>query len=258
MPILDAILVHVPAFALVLARLSGLFIFAPLISSVAMQARFKVLLTLALALVIYPTIDHAGAPARLDFFELGPLMAAELLIGAGIGIVAAVPLMTAQLAGVIMGQQMGLGLASVLNPTVDIEGDSLGQMLFFAALAAFLSCGGMETLFDTLVRTFGRVPLGGFPLAAAPLELLVGVVGSSFEVILRVALPVLAILLLENVAVGFIMKSVPSLNISSFGFPVRILLGLLVVVSGLAVMIDVTLSEMATQLEAVRAWVGSL
>lgn len=259
MPVYDAILPHLPGFLLALSRITGLFIFTPLISGGMVPRRVMALLALALTIVVYPTIDHPSTiPARLDLMALGPLAFSELLIGASIGIVASIPLITAQLAGLIMGQQMGLGLASVFNPTIEIEGDNIGQMLFFIAISGFLIAGGLEIIFDTLVGTFARTPIGGFALADAPLELLVAVVSSGFEVALRVALPVLVILFMENVAMGFIMKTLPSLNIMTFGFPIRILGGLAIVIGSLTFMMEAIMGAMEGDLLLLQEWAQHL
>lgn len=253
------ILEHAPGFALVLARLTGLFIFAPLLSSAVVPRQFKVMLSLAMALVLYPTIDHAwSVPRSIDFYELGPLLASELLIGLSIGVLASIPLMTAQLAGIIMGQQMGLGLASVFNPAVDFEGDSLGQILFFIAMASYLAAGGLEVVYGTLLTTFRTVPLGGFSAMHTPLDLLLDITSSGFAVALRLSLPVLLILFLETIAAGFIMKTVPALNIMNVGFPIRILLGLFMVISSLVILLEVLMHEIGADLDAVKDWARSL
>lgn len=255
MPITDAIVHHLPAFALVLARLSGLFLLAPLLSSAVLPVRFKALLAVGLTAAVYPTLDHAAwLPERIDFPALAPMLARELLIGVAIGAIAMVPLATAQLAGLVMGQQMGLGLAQVLNPSVDIEGDNLGQILFFGALGAFLSAGGMEVLFSTLWGTFHRVPPGAIGLDIAPVALLTGVIHSGFEIAMRIAMPVLLILTLESAAVGFIAKSVPALNITAVGFPIRIVLGLLVVACGVHLLMEVLSGAMVDDLVRLERW----
>lgn len=255
---IEPILQHAPAFVLVVTRLSGLLIWVPLLSAGMVPTQVKVFLTLALAAAVYPTVAPAAPPARLDLFDLAPLMASELLIGALIGLLATVPLVTAQLAGLIMGQQMGLGLASVFNPTVDIEGDNIGQILFFAAMSAFLVCGGLDALYGALVHTFSTVPLGGFAMDRAPLDLLVSLVAAGFTVALRVSMPVLLILALENVAIGFISKSVPSLNIMIFGFPIRVLLGLLIVVLGVGAMLGALMAGINDDIERLETWIWSL
>jgi flagellar biosynthetic protein FliR len=255
----DLITAHLPAFALVLARMTGLFLFAPLLSSPSVPTRFKVLIAVSLTMVLYPTVGVAHLTnARLDLFTLGPLLASEVLIGLSIGVLAAIPLMVAQLAGVIAGQQMGLGLAAVYNPTLDFESDSLGQILFFAALASYLSVGGFEAVYGTLLETYRVLPLGGFAMDRAPLDVLVQVVHLGMEAAVRMSLPVMLILTVETAAAGLIMKSVPSLNIMNVGFPIRILLGLLMIISSLALMLEVKMEHVSESYELLRAWASGL
>ncbi len=248
---------HLPGFVLVLSRLTGLFLFAPLLSSPTLPRQVRALLAIGFAAAVYPTIVAAGSvPARLDLFDLAPMMASELLIGLSIGVLASIPLFTAQLSGIIMGQQMGLGLASVYNPAIDFEGDTLGQILFFVALASYLVAGGLEAVFGALLSTFQTIPFGGFGAEDTPLDLLVAITSSGFSLALRLALPVLLILMLESVAVGFIMKTVPGLNIMNIGFPIRILLGMFMVVSSIVITFEVLMSEIWTDLEKVKSWAG--
>ncbi|MDX2114389.1 MAG: flagellar biosynthetic protein FliR [Planctomycetota bacterium] len=256
---MTALIELLPGFALVLSRLTGLFVFAPLLSSSVVPRQFKILLALAMALALEPVVRASGAlQIQVDLYRLAPMMAAELLIGLSIGLLATIPLMTAQLAGLVMGQQMGLGLAAVYNPTIDFEGDNVGQILFFAALASFLAAGGLEITYDTLVRTFQNVPPGAFSLGRTPLEVLVGAVSSGFAVALRMAMPVLVILTLETLAMGFIMKSAPSLNIMNLGFPLRILLGVVMIISSLTIMLEALMRDIGADLDAMRLWALSL
>jgi len=256
---IDRLLEPLPVFVLVLTRIGGLLMFLPLVSSRLVPVKFKVLMSMMLALIVFPTVRvPPGAELRVDLLDLAPLMASEMLIGVSIGIVAAIPLMTAQVAGTVMGQQMGLGLAQVFNPAVDIQGDNIGQSLFFAAMAGFLVSGGLEALYVVLLQTFDHVPLGGFDFRRTPLDLLVGVVSSGFQVSLRVALPVVVILILESIIVGFIMRTIPTINIMVFGFPIKILAGLFIAITAFVVMVGVILEEIGVTIFALQDWVRSL
>lgn len=248
-----------PALVLVVTRFTGLLVFVPMLSSALIPVRLKVLLSLALAVAVFPLVERgAGVPTHLDLFEMAPAMLSELAIGVTIGMVAAVPLMTAQIAGTIMGQQMGLGLAAVFNPAIQIEGDNIGQALFFAAMASFLASGGFDIVYSVLVDTFASVPLGGYDLGRTPLDLIVGVIGAGFEVSIRVAMPVVVILIIESMIVGFIMRTIPSLNIMSFGFPIKILGGLLVTIAAFVIMLEAIMGELDQALVQITDWAGSL
>jgi flagellar biosynthetic protein FliR len=255
----ESILPHAPVFALVMARLTGMFLLAPIFSSVLIPRQARVMLVLSLAMCIYPALDHSRSLGlRLDVFELLPVMAGELLVGAVIGLLTLLPMMAVQLSGLIMGQQMGLGLAQVVNPATDIEGDNIGQMLFLGTMALFLQIDGLELLFGALVETFHRVPPGGMSMSLAPVDLIGGVLSSAYVVATRVALPVLAILTLESASMALLMKTVPSINIMTVGFPIRVLLGLIVLVAGLATIGRVMEDDLMNAMDTLLQWARSL
>jgi flagellar biosynthesis protein FliR len=114
----------------------------------------------------------------------------------------------------------------VYNPDTATDTDVLGQVLMYVALASFLAMGGMEALFIALLSTFERLPVGSFQIALLPLDTVVGVLSSGMELGVRVAAPVVAIVFLLMIAMGFVMKTMPQINILSVGFTVKILFGL--------------------------------
>lgn len=255
----SVILPHVPVFALVLSRLIGLFLIAPVLSSAMIPRQVRIMLALTLALCIYPSVTHAASlNLRLDLFDLLPLMAAELLIGFVIGLLALLPLAAIQFGGLIMGQQMGLGIAQVLNPAVDIESDNIGQLLFMGALAVFLQAGGIDMLFGALITTFHRLPPGGVSLDIAPLELLTAVLSSSYTIAMRIALPVVALMLLESAASALVMKTVPSINIMSIGFPIRVFVGMLMLIAGLVAIGNLALDDLSNTFDLITQWAAGL
>lgn len=234
---LQPILPHIPAFLLVMFRLTGLFLFAPLFGSSAIPVRVKVLLALALAVCVYPMVPPQ-APVGLSMVTLGVAVGSELLIGAAIGYGASLPLIALQMGGMVMGQQLGLGLAQVFNPDFNEQTDVLGQFFYLLAVTIFLLLNGHHALLAVLIGSFEAVPLGGFLPGESVLQLMVGLLGAMYELAIRVAAPLLCIVFLESIAMGFVARTVPQLNILSLGFPLRILIGLLLILVVLAAMND--------------------
>lgn len=254
-PAWDLLLEPLPGLVLVVTRVAGLLIFLPLLSSSLLPVRFKVLISIAMGMTVYPLVDTGvGVPLTMNLYEIAPLALRELTIGVIIGFVTAIPIMTAQHAGSIMGRQMGLGIAQVFNPAIDIQGDNVGQALFFAAMASYLMSGGFDIAYSTLLDTFGRVPIGGFSFDQTPIDLIVGVIASGYDVAIRVALPVIAILIVETLVVGFIMKTIPTLNIMIFGFPIKIIGGLTVTIAAFVIMLETILGELDEVLAALQDW----
>jgi flagellar biosynthetic protein FliR len=258
-PIYDSILPHAPAFVVVLSRIGGVFIFTPLLSSESVPMRVRAMLVVMLAMALYPVsnTDHLiGMP--LELWSIAPLIATEVLVGASLGLLAAIPLMSVQLGGLLMGQQMGLGLAQLVNPGIDIEGDSVGQLLFIIAISTFFMFDGLSILFDCLAQTFWLVQPGGFAFGDAPLDLLVGLIASGFELAFRIAMPVLAIIFVETLILGFLMKTVPTLNIMSFGFPIKIIVGLVTLFGAMWFIAEAIGFEIESTLRIVQDWTWSL
>lgn len=253
------LLEHLAPFFFVAARLAGLFLFAPVLASPMIPWSAKPLLLLGLAAAAYPAASGALlVPAEADVFTLALLVVSESLIGAAMGLAAIIPLAALELAGFLAGHQIGFGLARVYNPDSDVETDVLGQLLFFLALAAFLGMGGLESLFLGVIATFERVPVGGFSVDGATLDMLAGILASGFELSLRVAAPVLALIFLELLAMGILMKTMPQLNVLTYGFAVKIVTAIAVLALAVGVIHQVGSEAIADSLRQALAWIDGV
>ncbi|MBI1369528.1 MAG: flagellar biosynthetic protein FliR [Planctomycetes bacterium] len=231
MPVsLVPILPHIPVFLLVVFRLAGIFMFAPMFGSDIIPVKVKALLALVLGFCVYPLIPPQ-APVHLTMMSMVVSIGSEMLIGLVIGYGASLPLVAMQLGGLIMGQQLGLGFAQVLNPDFGEDTDVLGQTLFVTALTVFIVLNGHHILLSTLVHSFSTVPIGAYMPGSSVLHVITGLLASMFELGVRVAAPLLCLVFLETIAMGFIARTVPQLNILSLGFPLRIIIGMMLVIA---------------------------
>jgi len=255
----DAFAPHVLSVLIVFSRIGGLFLLAPILGGESVPRRVRLLLALALTLVVYPTLPIAAQlPVEPDMVSLIPILATETLIGLSIGALATLPVLAVQAGGQFISQQMALGIASVFDPTTNANSDLIGQALTFILLTIFLAMGGLELMLGAVVHTFTLVPLGGFTFAEAPLELFVALMVAAYEVAVRIAAPVVCIIFVETLASGMIMKTVPQLNILSFGFPVKILVGMGMLVGSL-VYVDEALDGLVERsLGDISEWAATL
>lgn len=257
MPSLDPILPHVVPFVLVAFRLGGMFLLAPMLTSTMVPPRFKVLMVVAMAGSLYPTLPHTPAP-DVGLFSLLPMVVCELAIGFVMGLIAAVPLAAMEMAGIVAGQQVGFGLARVYNPEMEGDTDILGQLLFYLAIGAFVSLNGVETLFVSLADTFHRVPPGGMLSLTPPIEMLLGVITSGVELAMRVAAPVTGMTLLLVVALGVVGKTMPQLNIMAVGFTLKIVGAISILAAATHVISAVAGDEVRDVFSRITQWAPSL
>ncbi|MFG0282897.1 MAG: flagellar biosynthetic protein FliR [Phycisphaerales bacterium JB039] len=249
------LLEHIPPFMLVLARLLGLFLFAPILGSRVLPRQARVALALSMAAAVYPFAR--AAPPDADIYTLAMMAFGEALIGVGIGLLASIPLVAFELGGMLMGYQMGLSVARAFNPEQDTQTDVVGQLMFYLALGAFVTLGGMEAMFAALVLTFQSAPVGTFWATGLPAEAILGLFGASFEIGLRVAAPGLAVSTLALVGMALVMKTMPQINILSVGFAIKIMIGLGVIALALKAVDSVAGVEIEQALGHIEQWVTS-
>ncbi|MFK7883118.1 MAG: flagellar biosynthetic protein FliR [Phycisphaerales bacterium] len=257
MPSLDVFIPHVLPLMLIVARLSGLFVFAPMLSSGNVPRLYRVLLTVMFAIAIYPFTPPFDSSVSIDTVELIPLLFSELMIGLAVGLIAAIPLLALQMGGYIMGYQIGLSLAESFNPVLESNGSVVGDLLFYLAVFAFIGVGGLDILFASLAESFRTVPIGTFMVSDVPLEMFVGILSSGFAIAIRVATPVMAIVSMLMVSMGFIMKTMPQINIMSVGFAAQIVCGLTMLFAGITVVGNVAGESVQDVLDQISGWIQS-
>jgi flagellar biosynthetic protein FliR len=214
------------AFLLVLARVSGALVFVPLpgIRSAVEPARAALSLTFTMALASrWPVVDVVPTPVLLLVWVAG-----EAAVGIVIGVSLSIALECFALAAQVLGTQAGYAYASTIDPTS--EADS-GVLLVIAQLMAgllFFALGLDRELLRLFARTLDKVPAGTFAPAAASAETIIRLGAQLFAFGVRLALPVVALLLLVDVALALLGRLNQQLQLLSLAFPVKMLLALLV------------------------------
>jgi len=244
----EAMTIWLPTLVLVVARLAGLFLVAPGFSHSAVPIRLRYFLSVATALAV---LGRIAQPVALPTNWLDAVggVACEAAVGAAIGYAARLVLAGVQLGALQIGQQMGVALGAVLDPTSGEPSGVVRRMFQILAVVIFLAIGGHRMLVASVLKTFQVVPLAGFAPGEAMLDMAVALLGASFVLALKVAAPVLVALLGATVAMAMIQRTVPQCNILSVGFPMRVLLGLLVLalsLGALGELIEVLLTRAVT------------
>jgi len=230
MPVPETILdwpLMLPAFALAVARISGLFMTAPILSSPAIPVRVKVYAASAMSLVVIPALP-AGAVERITWLGLAMGVLAEVAVGACLGFAASLIFAGLQIGVQAVSQQMGVAIANVFNPAFNAASDVLGQVYYWTAAMGFLVAGGHRLLVRGLLETFSTLPPLAFSWPEGLSVLVVGLFTAAMNIAVRVAWPGALALLLAELAMGFVHRTVPQMNILMIGLPLRAMLGALV------------------------------
>lgn len=209
-----------------LTRILGLVASAPLFGNAGVPMSIKLALGVMLASVIAPTVPAVPALDPTGWAGL-LILVKELLIGVAMGFAMRIVFAAIEYAGEVASMTMGLGFAVFFDPSSRGRSSAVSQFMALVATMAFLAVNAHLVLLAALAESFVALPISETPFSGnAPLEL-ARWGAKIFTSGLQLSLPIVAALLITNVALGILTRAAPQLNIFGIGFPVTLGVGFL-------------------------------
>lgn len=216
----------IDGFLLLMGRLSGLFLSAPIFSSRQIPGRVKILvLALLSATLSYLIPINTNVTLGTPGLFLAAVVL-EIVVGYTIGLVAYVVFGAIQLAGQLMDMQMGFGIVNVVDPLSGTQIPLMGNLTQTLALLMYLAVNGHHYLLEAVVQSYQVIPVMGFNVNKPFFELLMVIAAQMFVVAVKIALPIIIAILAADIAMGFIARTVPQMNVFIVGLPLKIMVGL--------------------------------
>ena len=212
-------------FALLLVRPGMLVTVVPALGGTYAPMPVKVALTVLLAIVLAPTVT---VPSVLSDVSLTIIIAREMAIGLAIGLSVRAIIAAAELGGHLGGYQIGFSYAATIDPVSGVRNSVITSLYGMVALMAFFAINGHHQVLRALVASYAGLPIGGGGVEASLVTGVREILGLIFTVGVRLAAPLVLTLLLVELAVGLVSRSAPSLNFMVVGYPVRLIVGLIV------------------------------
>ncbi len=218
-------------------RISAMFIAVPLFSIQAVPARVRLILSVVITLVVMPLLPPLPA---VEMFSAPGLMVAisQIMIGLTTGFILQLVFATVVFAGQAIALSMGLGFSTMVDPQNGQQVPVISQIYTITATLIFISLDGHLLLIQMLLDSFKSLPIGMEGIAKAGIWDIIEWSGRVFAGGLLLAMPIVAALLLVNIIFGVAARAAPQLQIFSVGFPVTLMLGLLLVWKTLPDMLD--------------------
>lgn len=216
---------HLEGFLLAFFRLGAALAWAPVLGHRSVPLPHRAALAAALALIVTPALGAPARPADLDALGWIVAIAGEVLVGLAIGFVARLVVAAAEIAGELIGFEMGLTIGTVYDPATGGNEGMVTRLLNTVALLLFLTVNGHHVLIRAAAVSFDRLRLGG-ALEVSMSAGLVGLGGKLIQSGVALALPVLGVLVIVNLALGLIGRVAPQSNVFLVGLPLSIGLGL--------------------------------
>jgi len=249
-----------PVFLLVFFRVSGVMMLAPVFGSAMTPAAVKIFLSLVLSLLFFPLVGGQGAAvASMDGSALALAAAWELAVGLLIGFASAMLFAGVQFGGHLIDQELGLLQANLLDPLLDEQISIMGQFKVLVATLVYLLINGHHLLLGAVSDSFRAVPLLGLQFTkGAALHLSDTLMRDVFRMGIEIAAPALVTLFLVTIAMAFMARTAPEMNIFALSFTLRIAVGFVVIALGVGLFVAGFESREIQQSAAVRALVGML
>ncbi len=212
------------AFMFPLARLLGMFASSPIFSNRGAPARARLAIALGISVALLPIMPPM--PAIPPASGIGLLiMAQQMFIGIAIGFVMRVVFATVDMAGALIGMQMGLSFAVFFNPNAGGQTAVVSDFLALLATLLFLAIDGHLMMIHVLVTSFEWLPVDTLPVNADGWGYIARAGAIIFSSGLLLSLPIVAMLLVANIALGILTRAAPQLNLFAIGFPVTLAMG---------------------------------
>lgn len=215
-----------------LTRILGLIAAAPLFGNGSVPPTVKVALGVLLALIIAPTVPALPGADPLSLAGLLILLQ-EALVGLAMGFSMRIVFAAVEMAGEIGSLTMGLGFATFFDPNTQGRSSAISQFLALVATMAFLASNTHLVLLAALAESFSSLPVSAQPLYGGGFKQLADWGGKIFSTGVQLSLPIVAALLITNVALGILTRAAPALNLFGIGFPITLGVGLLVLAMSL-------------------------
>lgn len=215
---------YLSGIVLGLGRLGGLVTFAPFFSSGVVPRQIRVILAFVLTFSLFPVLDgvYSAVPGDLPGFAL--LLVREFLVGCVIGLTAKIIFAAMDVAGELMGFQVGFGFIHAVDPQTQVESPFMSLLLNLTALLLFLLVGGHHWLIEAVVQSY-ESPIWGAQAPEALLDHFVAGVAEAFRIGFQIAAPLVVMLFVADVLFGILGRTAPQIHILVVGMSGKLLLG---------------------------------
>jgi flagellar biosynthetic protein FliR len=217
--------------SLVFLRIISAFLSAPIFSDEAFPAIAKIFLAFVIAYIVFLTIKTSSIAFQFNIWWLFLNAIKEIAAGLVIGFSLNFVFSGIQFAGTLIGFDMGLSMAEVLNPGSQAQNNVIGEILYFSAILIFFLIDGHHYLIRALALSFRIVPIGSFTMTLPLHLLLIKMAGSVFIIAVKIASPIMVSFFLIHIAEGIIAKVIPQMQVFFVTQPVKIGAGFLLLVA---------------------------
>jgi len=215
---------------LIALRVSGIIFTAPIFNMRAIPNRAKLLLTILITYIIFFMVPNVNPALNDNLMMLAVVGLKEMMIGIIIGFAMNFVFYGISFAGLLLGYDMGLMIAQMFDPTTDSQSNIVGQTLLIIGVLVFVVINGHHFVIQSIGYSFKLIPVGFYPVNEAVFKLLGKYSAGIFILAIKISSPILVSFFLVDVGAGIIARVIPQMNVFFVVQPLKIELGLVLIV----------------------------
>lgn len=226
---IDILPEHPEMMMLMFVRISTIMFLLPMIGDQGLPSIVKVGVSLGVTLLLYPVVPLTTVTISSSIWGFFQAAMLEVLVGMALGFATQLIFYGIQMSGQVIGIQMGFGIVNVLDPMTNVQVSIVSRVQYLFGFYLFLIIGGHHMFLMAVGESFRLVPIGTFAFTGGMISEFVALTAKVFNIAIRIGAPAMVALLMTDVALGFIARVAPQMNVFLVGFPLKIATGLIMV-----------------------------
>ncbi len=211
---------------MVLLRISSFFMGIPIFFPKSTPAMVKVGFCFVFTFIILPGVNYGNVNLITSNATLIIFCISEVVTGLILGYITKFCFFSAQMAGQLMDFQIGFSMMSMFDPISNENVTLLGNLLYWISMVMFFVVDGHHMLIRAIINSFSVVEIGKFILTQGTAMMMVSIFIQFFSLALKIAIPIILIIIITDLSIGLVSRTVPQLNVMILGMPIKILIGL--------------------------------
>jgi flagellar biosynthetic protein FliR len=215
-------------FLLIFVRITGIFIMAPVFGSKDVNTYIKAGLALIITYILFPLAFNSTIAIPEQLLPYLFIVLGEFVVGLIIGFVSSLVFSAIQMSGQLLDMQIGFGVINIIDPQSGGQVPLIGNFKYTLALLIFLATNGHHVLLSALFTSFKLIPVTGVVVHSTLTDFIIKMVSGTFVIALKISMPILITIVITDIALGILARTMPQMNIFVVGVPGKILIGLFV------------------------------
>lgn len=224
-------------FLIVLVRVTGIFVISPFFSSQNIPNTVKVGFSLILSIITSMSLDMDIDSVNLSFVAI---VARELTVGLIIGFISYMFFATFHIMGQLIDMKIGFGMVNVMDPQHRVQVPLMGNFYYILAFLILFSIDGHHIIIRSVIDSYDFLPIGQFSMGEGTAHFLINILSETFVTGFKLAMPIIGIILLIDLLLGFLARTIPQMNVFVVGMPFKILIGLIIIALGIPLFFTTT------------------